>query len=113
MVEPKGRRITRGIRATNVSFKSLNTIYDIVSPQKNEVFPAKYFLNLVDLLETRIDDSKVVPILRSQHNSQLVESSLKRARSSMKNTKRRLTRLETAHGKSASGNAIASSIACG
>ena len=94
--ELKRRKITKEIIATELAFKSSNTIYDIVSPQKEEVFPARYFGNLVELLEACIDDGKIVPILRSQRNARLVESSLKRMPSTMKKTKRRLTRLGTA-----------------
>ena len=94
--EPKRRKITKEIIATELAFKSSNTIYDIVSPQKEEVFPARYFGNLVELLEACIDDGKIVPILRSRRNAMLVESSLKRTPSTMKKTKRRLTRLGTA-----------------
>ena len=95
-VEPKRRKITKEVLATELALQSSNTIYDIVSTQKKEVFPAKYFENLVELLEACIDDSKIVPILRSQRNAKLIESSLKRAPSSMKKTKRRLTRISTA-----------------
>ena len=95
-VEPRRRRITKEILATELAFQSSNTIYDIVSQQKKEVFPAKYFENLVELLEACIDDSKIVPMLRSARNAKLIESNLKRAPSTMKKTKRRLTRISTA-----------------
>ena len=65
--------------AAEVALKSSNIIYDIVSSKKKEVFPTKYFGDLVELLEACIDDKKIVPILRSQRNAKLVETRLKRA----------------------------------
>ena len=53
-----------------------NTIYDIVSLKKEEIFLTAYFGDLVELLESCIDDRKIVPILRSQRNAELVESRL-------------------------------------
>ena len=74
---PKGRRqITNDVIATEVSLKSSNTIFDIVSLQKKEVFPTKHFGLLVELLEECIDDGKIVPILRSQRNTELVNMNL-------------------------------------
>lgn len=76
-VGPKGRRqITNDAIATEVSLKSSNTIFDIVSLQKKEVFPTKHFGLLVELLEECIDDGKIVPILRSQRNTELVNMNL-------------------------------------
>ena len=44
--------------------------------QKKEVFPTKHFGLLVELLEECIDDGKIVPILRSQRNTELVNMNL-------------------------------------
>ena len=122
-VGPKARlqavvkQITKEVIATEVSLKSSNTIYDIVSLQKKEVFPTNHFGELVELLEACIDDGKIVPILRSQRNTELVNMNLNPAnsvvvggkrpprgsmfllhtgKSTMEQTRRRLTRMNSA-----------------
>ena len=113
IAEPRRRKITKEVMATEVALKSSNTIYDIVSRQKKEVFPAKYFGNLVELLEACIDDSKVVPILRSQRNAKLVEMRLNRGppavNLTLPNGRRRLSRFVARSASSTSmGGRVAS-----
>ena len=74
------RRIKRreSISAEKTAMKASNTIYDIVSLKKEEIFPTEYFGDLVELIESCIDDRKIVPILRSQRNAEIVESRLNR-----------------------------------
>ena len=62
--------------ADKTAMQASNTIYDIVSLKKEEIFLTAYFGDLVELLESCIDDRKIVPILRSQRNAELVESRL-------------------------------------
>ena len=90
-----------------VGLQSSNTIYDIVSPQKKEVLPAKDLKNLLSL-EACIDDSKIVPVLRSQRNAKLIDPSLKCAPSTEKDEKKADAIRHC--GKSSSGNAMVSSI---
>jgi len=64
------------VSADKTAMKASNTIYDIVSLTKQEIFPTEHFGDLVELLESCIDDRKIVPILRSQRNAEIVESRL-------------------------------------
>ena len=116
-VQAAVKQITKEVIATEVSLKSSNTIYDIVSLQKKEVFPTNHFGELVELLEACIDDGKIVPILRSQRNTELVNMKLNPAnsvvvggkrpprgsmfllhtgKSTLEQTRRRLTRMNSA-----------------
>ena len=66
--------IDRGVRqVAKVSVQMSNTIHDLVSPQKEKIFPSEYFGELIPLLEKSIDEGKFVPKLRSHRYEEQIE----------------------------------------